>query len=91
MATKKTDEKTSKAELINASPTKFPELTQARYEEIIKGLILTSGVGIYNAGPDKGKRFVNLSEAALVKVLNELWPDNKLTVGGPTLPDPRRL
>ena len=79
------------AELLNASQTKFPELTQGRYEEVLKGTILVGGVGIYSAGPEKGKRFLNLSEATFVKVLNDLWPDNKLTVGGPSLPDPRRL
>ena len=77
--------------VLPAASKKFPELDQGRYEEILTGLIKSGAVGIYTAGIDKGKRFVNCSERLIVQVLNELYPDNKIKPGSDQLPDPRRL
>ena len=79
------------AEIIAPASKKFPELDQARYEEILTGLIKSGAVGIYSSGIDKGKRFINCSERLLLDVLNQLYPDNKIKAGSDTLPDPRRL
>jgi len=94
-AKKNTDIEASKKELVanslKPSPNKFSELTQGKYEELLTGCIQSGLVGIYASGADKGKRFINCREDLLVAVFNQLWPDNKLTVGGPSLPDPRKL
>lgn len=76
---------------LKPSATKFAELTQGKYEELLTGCIQSGMVGIIATGPDKGKRFINCREEQFISVINQLWPDNKLTVGGPSLPDPRRL